>query len=124
MRFLIAVAALVLASMMSIQSKAAWRSLNTLKEYCDAPEGTEMRGGCIGYILGVADTLDYKHSFEPAGCTPSNATADQLVAVVEKHMDNNPEKLHKDAHKQVTNALILAFNCSTDFYYGIPPRRN
>lgn len=60
-----------------------------------------------GYVVAIAD------SFQGVTlCFPENATAKQLLAVVQKHMNSNPEKWNFPASTLVYEALIKAYPCS------------
>ena len=63
-------------------------------------------GGYYGYVTGVADATDYG-----IWCAPSHLKSAQIVKVVSKYLNNNPEKLHLNAAQLVIEALIGAFPC-------------
>ena len=61
-------------------------------------------GFCVGYIVGIAETVDVKW-WSP----PETLKERQLVAVVKKYIDDHPEKWDQPASMLVRNALIEAF---------------
>jgi hypothetical protein len=82
------------------------------------PEGSSVQdnlniqndtGYCIGYITGLAESLDLKWWSPPV---PLNQR--QVVAVVKKYIDGHPEVWNQSALVSVRNALIESF----------PPKRD
>jgi hypothetical protein len=64
--------------------------------------------GCVGYILGVADTLQ----IDGKTCHgQSDVWTRQTVAVVRKYIDDNPASWDKGAPFLVREALMKAFPC-------------
>ena len=57
------------------------------------------------YGTGVADTIDN------LWCSSSSVTVGQIVKVVSKYLENNPEKLHLSASSLIRAALMQAFPC-------------
>ena len=92
----------------------AWASFltgNELKDLCDG--GNEY--WCMAYIVGVADASGSLASWGISTryvCVPNNASSKQLKSIVEKYINEHPEKLHQSASSQVLNALSEAFPCS------------
>ena len=108
--------AVILTLAVTMPASAAFLDGNTLLEECNA--SGEKRGGCYGYIIGVADKVNRDHrSLEGRGCTPKSATRGQIIAVAEKHLRNKPEVLHYGADSLVTEALVAAFSCSRAVTY-------
>jgi hypothetical protein len=75
-------------------------------------------GGCVGYIVGVADALDHQH-WEASGgldggeyCMPSEASRDEILEVVIASLHENPDNAESLAVALVYNALIDTFDCS------------
>ena len=70
---------------------------------------------CYGYVLGVADATNsfgYQHQIPQMYCVPEHVTPDQLVRVVVKWLENNPERLHMAGALVVNAALTTAFPCN------------
>ena len=84
---------------------------------------------CAEYIAGVLDTWDYvgalsmamaiddegefdptKVSFTPI-CTPDDVTKAQIIDIVVKHLESNPESRHEGAHKIILTAVANTFSC-------------
>jgi len=79
-------------------------------------------GQCMGYVSGTLSAYSYfdflveknplsskYKDFYP--CIPEVATNAQVLRVLIKYLNDNPEKLHEDASLLTTNALIQAFPC-------------
>jgi hypothetical protein len=58
----------------------------------------------IGYVAGVADTLD-----GTVFALPGGLTIDQMCQVVGKYLENTPERWTESAHLLVADALKAAF---------------
>jgi hypothetical protein len=76
---------------------------------------------CLGFVSGImimasdwqASEKTTKVSFLP--CLPSEGmTSGQAVRVVTKYLDSHPERLHRDAHILVIEALKEAFPCGSE----------
>jgi len=69
---------------------------------------------CVGYLGGITGAhrafVDWKF-MERVWCLPKDVDIKQLVRVVTKHLQENPQDLHQDASGQVANAIGLAFPC-------------
>lgn len=61
----------------------------------------------MSYTLGVADST-YNILWCPESSKINTA---QVAKIVSKYLNNNPEKLHRDASSLVINALMQAFPC-------------
>jgi hypothetical protein len=59
-----------------------------------------------GYVTGVADTL-----YDISWCSPGNITIGQVLKIVSKYLNNNPQNLHSSAYSLVEQALKEAFPC-------------
>lgn len=62
----------------------------------------------LGYVVGVVDTLG-----GIAVCPPNEASREQMMAIVQKYMKQNPEKWTMNASVLVGHALMKAFPCPT-----------
>lgn len=85
---------------------------NKLLEWCgsvpfqQAPS-TFVTGACLGYILGVGDTLE-----EVGGiCVSPTGTANQFVDIVDKWLLDHPETRDQPARVITALALGRAFPC-------------
>jgi len=79
-----------------------------MKEYEKHERGEEYSrlsvGEFFGYVIGITSAYD-----EVFFSTPSDSTNGQLCAVVEKYLNENPEKWNESALNLVTDALKKAF---------------
>lgn len=63
-------------------------------------------GEYSGYVTGVADSTN-----SISWCPPRNVIASQIIKVVSKYLNNNPESLHFSAKSLVEEALKESFPC-------------
>ncbi len=90
---------------------AVFQSGTSLKSACEA-DGTKLL--CSAYLQGVADsytTTQFKKRYEPILCMPVEVTAEQLIAVFMKYMQQNPEQWHFAASELALNAFAQAWPC-------------
>jgi len=90
---------------------------NELLEVCEAfVNNTNFEKGiaCNGYISGVFDAheifVDWD-DMKPSWCMPDSVTNAQLILIVTKYLQENPNKLRAGASGHVVNALIKTFPC-------------
>jgi hypothetical protein len=110
------IVAIFLASF-SCSSMASFYNGNKLKDSIDSYDrvsnnkviegdyANAARG--MGYIVGVADTLDYLS----ITCTPNGASVGQIVAIVSKYIKDNPDKWMESANHLVGVSLQKSFPC-------------
>jgi hypothetical protein len=74
----------------------------------EAPQGTSLLDAneALGYIAGVHDSLQGLMF-----CTPAGSTRGQIVHVVLKYLDANPEKWQMNSSVLIVVALETAFPC-------------
>ena len=105
-------------------ARADFMNGNILAGLCAADDEWES-GGCVGYIVGVADAFDHLHWSSTGGidsgkyCMPDAATRQEIVGLVMKYLNENPEKLNNLALHLVSNAFIDAFDCNVDLKYPL-----
>tara|TARA_A100001015_G_scaffold167857_1_gene186578 strand:+ start:318 stop:827 length:510 start_codon:yes stop_codon:yes gene_type:complete len=94
------------------------------EDTADAGEAWES-GGCVGYIVGVADALDHQH-WEASGglnggeyCMPSEASRKEILEVVISSLHENPDNAESLAVALDCNALIDTFDCSVGLKYPL-----
>jgi len=58
----------------------------------------------VGYIMGVHDTLNGEYF-----SSPKEVTQDQILSIVEKYLEDHPEKRHYAAPSLIGQALQEAF---------------
>ena len=88
---------------------------NDLMGFLKAGRSDEIVG--LSYLDGITssnfayESISARDGFKPFFCMPNNATVKQASAVVIKHMESHPEKLHQDASVLVLVALSRAWPC-------------
>lgn len=65
-------------------------------------------GDVVGYVTGVADVA----SIQGLICVPSDVSKKQLVAIVKRYFEQNPDKWNQPAPDLVLAALKPNFACS------------
>jgi hypothetical protein len=89
------------------------------------PTGIDAANGlyCMGYLQGVVEAFrqwegmtDSVSKFTtlhtyPPGCIPDGVTAGEVVKVVIKYLNDNPNKLHERQYIVVIDALATAYPC-------------
>lgn len=110
--------------LMTLPAQADFMDGNTLAGLCAADVEWES-GGCVGYIVGVADAFDHRHLANTGGvdggkyCIPDSATREEIVGLVVKSLDENPNDLPNLALYLVSNAFVDAFDCDADLKYPL-----
>jgi len=110
--------------LMTLPAQADFMDGNTLAGLCAADVEWES-GGCVGYIVGVADAFDHRHLANTGGvdggkyCIPDSATREEIVGLVVKSLDENPDDLPNLAFYLVSNAFVDAFDCDADLKYPL-----
>lgn len=66
----------------------------------------------VSYYMGVVAGLSYYDG--PDICSPAGVTNNQLMLVVKKHLNDNPQKLHQTTAELIIEALSKAFPCPTE----------
>ena len=124
-RSIIAIAAFILCvGLSALPAQAEFMNGNILSGLCAADDEWES-GGCVGYIVGVADAFDHLHWSSTGGidsgkyCMPDAATRQEIVGLVVKSLNENPDKLNNPALHLVSNAFIDAFGCNVDLKYPL-----
>ena len=62
----------------------------------------------IGYVIGVYD------STAPFLCVPSKVGRSQILAMVAKHLNSNPEDWHLPARTLIQSSLFESFSCPSE----------
>ena len=68
-------------------------------------------GICLGFIIGVTDTLLLVERDEHTFCLPEAIKLGQAVDVVKKHLRDHPEERHNTAALNAAMALNAAWPC-------------
>jgi len=98
-----------------------------LKAYCaEAEEDNYFSAGvCMGYVIGTIDGItslidgvnevekspDGNNPLNMPFCLTENSTHGQIVAVVRKYLEANPDKLHFSGASLITEAMWNTFPC-------------
>tara|TARA_Y100000296_G_scaffold74999_1_gene94194 strand:- start:153 stop:551 length:399 start_codon:yes stop_codon:yes gene_type:complete len=82
---------------------------NTLLENCSHENGTAQYSFCVGFIVGVADSLS---AVPGLACVPEGVTNGQILAVTVKFLEDNPSQLHLRAAMLQMAAVSAAFPCA------------
>ena len=125
MRTPIAIAAFIFyLGLNALPARADFMSGKVLASLCASDVDWES-GGCVGYIVGVADAFDHRHLTSTGGadggkyCIPDSATREEIVELVVKSLDENPDKLDSLALHLASNAFISAFDCNVALKYPL-----
>ena len=125
MRSLIAIAAVIVyVGLNALPVRADFMNGNFLAGLCAADVEWES-GGCVGYIVGVADAFDHRHWSSTGGvdggkyCIPDSTIKEEIVGLVIKSLDENQDKLDSLAVYLVSNAFIDALDCNADLKYPL-----
>jgi hypothetical protein len=106
MKNFLIISSLVAAS--SAFSQVQFNRGNDLKQVCEQKDNLFSAGFCLGYVIGVSDSLDYQVC-APGG--PGGVTQGQFRDIVVKYLSDNPSQLHLHADILVLTALRQAFPC-------------
>jgi hypothetical protein len=78
-----------------------------LYDDCNAALGSPQNIFCMGYVMGVSDSLDSQRLM----CIPQEDTAAQEMSVVVNFLRDHPEERQDTAYSVVKLALMEAFPC-------------
>ena len=125
MRLLVAIAAVIfLGGLSALPARADFMDGKALASLCASDVDWEA-GGCVGFIVGVADAFDHRHLSSTGGanggkyCIPDSATREEIVGLVVRALDENPDKSDSLALHLASNAFIDAFDCNADLNYPL-----
>lgn len=97
---------LLFVGIMPLSADAAFQSGNKLK--ADIYGSSADRMFALGYVVGVTEVLvDESHV-----CLANGVTQGQLLDVVKKYFEANPESLHRSAYLLVYLALKNTWPCA------------
>jgi len=120
MKYLLMIVLLFSFSQVRADQVLNFNTGNELLELCEAYLGDETAANiakgntCAGYVMGIADVhraFVGWEAMEQRWCLPENISASQLVRIVTKHLQENPQDLHTGAAYLVANDLSSAFPC-------------
>ena len=103
---------LVLVLFLGSESPAAggFYTGNQLREQCVQLDGSAPSALCMGYIAGVADSMDDPHGNDGL-CISGRVTLGQVREVALRYMNSHADVLHMPARSLVAEALKIAFPC-------------
>jgi len=78
-----------------------------LYQACTAASDSQNMSFCIGYVMGVSDSLQGLH----LTCSPREVTGKQVIDLVVSHLRDHPDARQYVASQEVTLALVKAFPC-------------
>jgi hypothetical protein len=91
---------------------------NELIEHCDkfgvevTSEDWQQNAYCMGYIVGVIHGMEYL-DFKKQICIPTkNVKQGQIIKVVIKYLNDNPQRLHEQYTHIIYLAITEAFPCN------------
>jgi len=120
MKYLLMIVLLFSFSQTRAEQPQGFYTGNKLLELCEAAIDRDTAqdiadgSACIGFIMGVADAQEVFigwNRMERMWCLPEHVTGAQVLRVVTKDLQENPQDLHKTASSMVANALFSAFPC-------------
>jgi hypothetical protein len=105
--------ALVFASAVFTPARADYTG-NQAKAFCGVSKGDPQMLICLGYVTGAVGIIDafQRANLIPQGvCIPARSTPEQFIAIYNKYLNGNPERLHRDGASLLIEALGKAFPC-------------
>jgi hypothetical protein len=97
---------------LTAHAHAGYLDTKGLIAMCGSKEDN-LAGSCIGYIQGVADTLDLSRiSRKLPQCVPDSITISQLYGFFTSYVKKHPEDSSTPAAVTVSLALLDTFNCT------------
>jgi Rap1a immunity proteins len=110
-------AILVAVALSVLIGAGAWDAMlgNDLHENCKAGPRSKghdtmsafKTGACVGYVMGVASSLEGS-----AFCFPAGVEKGQIVDVIKRWLEDHPELRHYAASSLITSALKERFPCN------------
>jgi Rap1a immunity proteins len=94
------------------QAHADYLDTKGLISMCNSKQ-PNLAGSCIGYIQGVADTVDLSRiSRHLPQCVPDSITTSQLFGFFASYVKKHPQDLSAPATVTISLALLDTFNCT------------
>ena len=85
----------------------SFKNGNQLYQACTAASDSQNMSFCIGYVMGVSDSLQGLH----LTCSPKEVTGRQVVDLVVGYLRDHSDARQYVAAQEVTLALVKAFPC-------------
>ena len=93
-------------------ARAEYWSDTDLSAYCRANDGTLEKGACMGYIIGIADTLAAGGQVgNSRACIKAGVSIGQLVDTVTHFLTTTHDIQRGSANTLVASVLADAFPC-------------
>lgn len=87
-----------------------------LKRLCSGVQGSREVELCAAYVSGVVSTLKFvgqsKNTIKPIGCLPASMTGEEMIAITNRYLRENPHLLNRDGAGLVSTAFTTAYPCS------------
>ncbi len=83
---------------------------NELNSLCENRTKPFDRGVCIGYMMGVGESLTHLLAYSGI-CAPDDATIDQIRQTVVRYLNERPQQLQRSAVNLVWSALAKKWPC-------------
>lgn len=81
-----------------------------LNNLCHSHYDTDY-GLCAGYVTGIADVMLQQDVYGASACGHRNVKSEQLIALVNRYLENNPKAHSIPARDVVSLTLARAFPC-------------
>jgi len=81
-----------------------------LHRVCNSEFDTDY-GYCAGFITGVAEVMISQPVGQFRACNHGTVRSEQLINIVRKYMNNNPDTAAEDGRTIVAKSLSWAFPC-------------
>jgi hypothetical protein len=107
---LVSAVALLLPTSTSSQDDGATTSFKNgtqLYQACTAASDPQNMSFCIGYVMGVSDSLQSLH----LTCSSKEVTGRQVIDLVVSYLRDHPDARQYVAAQEATLALVKAFPC-------------
>lgn len=103
--------ALLMLLALPVESSAFWTG-NDILARCEGDVADQR--DCLGYVTGASDMLAAAQTVggaRPVMCQPDNVSRKQVVDIVVRYLQNNPNVRHFLGGSLVRIALMDAFPC-------------
>lgn len=103
----------------SAKAQTAYKSAMDILEHCNKAETAANfidQAICLGYLTGTIDSFQILRDVYNV-CTfarPENLTPRQIILILKKHSEENPEKLNMPGSAFILLALKKAYPCNEE----------
>jgi hypothetical protein len=99
----------IIFSVCAVEARAEFPAFMSGKNLYEVCQTSHYQFTCIGYIIGVADTLG---GLRQTVCLRKFTSRDQVVAIGKIYLADHPEYRHFTASSMIRNALEAEFPCN------------